>query len=41
MSETIQETIQKATDQFAVDPVLCIACDAPVVAQQIHAGEFL
>jgi electron transport complex protein RnfB len=28
MSETIQETIQKATDQFAVDPVLCIACDA-------------
>jgi Na+-translocating ferredoxin:NAD+ oxidoreductase subunit B len=28
MSETIQETIQKATDRFAVDPHLCIACDA-------------
>ena len=28
MTETIQETIQKATDQWAVDPQLCIACDA-------------
>jgi electron transport complex protein RnfB len=28
MSETLQETVQKATDQFAVDPQLCIACDA-------------
>jgi ferredoxin len=28
MTETIQETIQKAADQFRVDPQLCIACDA-------------
>jgi len=28
MSQTIQETIQKAADQFTVDPQLCIACDA-------------
>jgi len=28
MSQTIQETIKQAADQFSVDPQLCIACDA-------------